>query len=467
MLDKIAAVSAGIQTTRVARTQHLDSSPVQQFTLAAVARTALAESMVFRADEPVSDQALARLCHMSIQVDQPDVPDEGVLPSSIMRKILGRLAYQQQMFFHGELEDLMRTLALFDDDLEVPEMPTFAQWEHLLGVPLPTYLAIAFTAFVGANVHAGHLPHAAIAAAARVGAFGPGVDADTAIRVLDTHFASDPAELQATAKASKDEDFAAGREIWLSNPLLGTPLVRRPDGFLAPITPYMLHKITPMGMYFTGSAPFGHGFSRAVGRSFERLVGLHLSLLEQTGALVYPEREYGRDKRLTCDWLVVLPNMVLLVEAKGMRSTEQVRVGDDEGIAALAGRLQRARKQIATTAKLITDRIPELADIPGDRPIRGLVVTLEPIHLVNTSLYEELLEPTTVETAITSAHALEEVLPILAQAPDGHARLLDALTSNPPTPAAFERAAAGLDRVRNPVSLELWEKWRSLIPLEG
>ncbi|WP_157124480.1 NERD domain-containing protein [Nocardia pseudovaccinii] len=466
LLDKVAAASAAIQAGRVARARLPIRSPVQQFTLAAVARTALAESMVYRSDEPVTDQDLTRLCHLAIQVDHPDIPDHGILAAPVMRRLLGRLSYQQQLFVHAELEDITRTLALFDDhDPALTDMPTAAQWEQALGVPLPTYLTLAFTAFVGVGVHAGRFPHAAIAAAARVGAFGEGVDAHTATAVIDTHFAADRAELELTAKSGETALFAGGRQLWLSNPLLANPMVRRPDGYSAPIAPFVLHKITPLGMYFTGIGAFGDGFPKLVGESFEKLVGRHLRLLESQGAQVYPEVRYGHENKLTCDWLVVLPKLVLLVEAKGMRSIEPARLGDEDGLKTLASRVQKARNQIATTAKLIAGRIPELAHIPDDRPIRGLVVTLEPLHLVDTYVYEDLLEATAVETATASAHSVEEILPTVARLPDGQARLLDALTAKPPTPVALDRAVKGVVLERNPNSLKLWDNWRAATPV--
>ncbi|GAB4590160.1 hypothetical protein Ntsu_79920 [Nocardia sp. IFM 10818] len=468
MLDKVAAASAQVQARRVAGAREPMVSPLQQFTVAAVARTALAESMVYRADTPVSDQELMRLCHMAIQVDHPDIPDQGVLAAPVMRRLLGRLAYQQRFFEHAELEDLTRTLALFEDhDPELADMPTAAQWEQALGVSLRTYLMVAFVAFVGSWRHGGRLPNEAIAAAAAVGAFGPGVDAETATRVIETHFAADQSDLARRAKAAEADPVAAGRQLWLSNPLLAEPMIRRPDGYLVPVAPYLLHKATPLGMYFTGIAAFGNKFPQAAGDSFEKLVGRHLRLLGPLGARVYPEVRYGHQKTLTCDWLVVFPHMVLLVEAKGMRSIEPARLGDEAGLQTLAERVQKARDQIATTAKLIIDRIPELAHIPDDRPIRGLVVTLEPLHLVDTYVYEDLLTDTAVPTATASAHIFEQVLPTLAGLADGAARLLEALTAKPPTPVALSRAVEDVAPVRNPISISLWDNWAAALPTPG
>jgi hypothetical protein len=41
-----------------------------------------------------------------------------------------------------------------------------------------------------------------------------------------------------------------------------------------------------------------------------------------------------------------------------------------------------------------------------DRSLRGLVVTLEPFHLVQTFLYDDVLGETPIRITIASAHAL-------------------------------------------------------------
>ncbi|MGY2118677.1 hypothetical protein ACW9HR_32645 [Nocardia gipuzkoensis] len=464
LLDKLAEASARIQADW-AHGRRLGSSPVQQFTLAAITRTALAESMTYRDDRPVTDRQLTRLCSLAIEVDQPDIPDHGILNDTVMRRLLARISYQQFGFHYDDLEDITRSLVLFvDHDPALTGMPTAADWEHALGVPLPNYVALVFAVFVRAGMRAGNFTHDDLVEHDALGALG-GLDADTSRAVIDAHLSRGLRDLSDQAATGERGPGAAGRQLWLSNPLLGRPMIRRPEGYLAPITPYLIHKVTPLGLYFTGIEHFGNGFPQLVGESFEKLVGRHLRLLEPLGVIVHPETKYGRDNKLTCDYIVVLPQFVLLVEAKGMRSVETARLGDEAGLKTLADRVQKARNQIETTATLINDRVPELAHIPADRPMRGLVVTLEPIHLIDTLLFADLLQPTTVDTATASAHDFEQVLATLLPLPDAVTRLLDALTAKPPTPPTLARVIDGLPRDRNPISARLWDDWSTLLPI--
>ncbi|MBM4510617.1 hypothetical protein GS425_05455 [Rhodococcus hoagii] len=99
------------------------------------------------------------------------------------------------------------------------------------------------------------------------------------------------------------------------------------------------------------------------GDSFEKYVGRHLALLEAAGAAVHPEVTYGKDTKKTVDYFVVFEEVVVLVEVKGMRANALAKAGIDAGLEQLVDKVQGARNQIDKTAKLIKDRIPELAFI--------------------------------------------------------------------------------------------------------
>ncbi|WP_063128675.1 hypothetical protein [Nocardia fusca] len=62
------------------------------------------------------------------------------------------------------------------------------------------------------------------------------------------------------------------------------------------------------------------------------------------------------------------------------------------------------------------------------------------------------------------AHDLEAILPTLAKAPGAGRRLLEALTFRGPTPPALERAVDGIGREDNPVTTDLWDRWKALLP---
>jgi hypothetical protein len=207
-----------------------------------------------------------------------------------------------------------------------------------------------------------------------------------------------------------------------------------------------LAEATPGGVYFTLLDHFGPAFASDLGNLFEQYVGRQLELLP--GAHVLPEITYGPKsaRSKTVDWIVVLPEVVLLVEVKSAIPTEPVRLGTPDAADAIVGKLGKAVNQIDITAQLIADRDPVLAAVPADRPVLGLVVTLEPFHIANAfSLLPAGRTPVTVADA-------------------AEIEVLVTITDTPPGRLLLERAA---DDVRFTWSLDtaLYEHEHSLNPI--
>jgi hypothetical protein len=102
-----------------------------------------------------------------------------------------------------------------------------------------------------------------------------------------------------------------------------------------------------------GIAHFGNDFARELGDLFEQYVG---RLGQLADAAVYPEIIY-RDERRSADWIVVFDDLVLLVEVKSTRPTQQLRLGVLDRTSASLRQIKHAYKQLETTAALITDRV--------------------------------------------------------------------------------------------------------------
>lgn len=75
-------------------------------------------------------------------------------------------------------------------------------------------------------------------------------------------------------------------------------------------------------------------------------------------------------------------------------------------------KIAKACRQIDTTADLIRQRHPEFADIPNDRPILGLAVTLEPFYLANASNLGPSLPTTQTPVCVASAADVEGMVTI-------------------------------------------------------
>ncbi len=162
-----------------------------------------------------------------------------------------------------------------------------------------------------------------------------------------------------------------------------------PD-LLMPVPDFVMWKPTPSGLYFTGLRRWGEAFTRDLGKLFQAYVGRHLALI--SSATLYPEIEYkeGRNRNKSIDWILVFPELVLLVEVKVGRPKQAVQSGAEGAAEALRAAFDKAFNQLDTTYELIQAQRPEFGHIPADRPILGIVVTLEDFHVVNSPLHQPL-----------------------------------------------------------------------------
>lgn len=190
-----------------------------------------------------------------------------------------------------------------------------------------------------------------------------------------------------------------------------------PGGYLVPVPAAVLGKGTPLGLYYTGGdnrSEWGKAFTNDVGRLFERYVGRQLDLLPD--AEVHPEVlvKISKDAtKKTIDFFVVFPDLVLLVEVKSTRPGEQLRLGGTDFTTLFPTSLKKAFEQINRSVDLLrSGKHPELADIPADRRMIGMVVTAEPFHQINTPEHRVALPDTEIPVMVTSIAELEDAVTI-------------------------------------------------------
>jgi hypothetical protein len=234
-------------------------------------------------------------------------------------------------------------------------------------------------------------------------------------------------ELRDAGKAGE----VVGLEKWSLNPLAEHPVVSVPGRYVMPWPRLILDRCTPTGLYFIALSVFGDRFPDRLGCLFERYVGSQLQVIQH--GQVVPEIVFGKSESRTVDYFLITREAVFLVEAKAARPVWSARLGDPDGDADTSAKLTKAFSQVNRSARLLRDGHEALDQIPKDRPIFGLVVTLEPFHLANSlPLYRDLLPSTQVPTIVVSAHEL-------ALSSEAGACLL--ATPRAPAPRRHSRAA--------------------------
>jgi hypothetical protein len=423
----IAAAAA-----RYWRQQDWLNSPYRKYTpwaLADAARVSLAYGTEFNRRD-ATDQDLLQILNAYSRFDNPFLQDHDV------RALMLRMAGEQLTWQAPDYETLARTTAIFAHTPALRPMECLLPgWDtDLFGCRLGEYVGTAQLVWASAISCAGRFDPALFETpdgeliARHVGR-------DTVTRVLDTRFAIGIAQFrgedqEATARAGRD----GGLRRFTFNPLRGHPVLTGfGTGYLCPIPQLAWAKAAPWGVYFTGLSHYGERFARDLGHLFEQYIGRQLRLLP--AAHVMPEITYGSgSSRRTVDWIVVLPDVVLLVEVKSAIPTEPIRLGTPAAADAILKKLGKAFTQIDATARLIEDRHPALSRVPADRPVLGLAVTLEPFHVANAQF--DPLPATRTPVTVVDATEIENLVTI---------------TDMPPGQLLLERAA---DAVRSTWSLD-------------
>lgn len=428
--------------------------------LAEIARVSLAYGNEHRKDATFPDVVACNDAYN--ELDDPELVEgfNGPVAGFFLR-MCEQLEYQLPV-----LHEMARAIALFK--YTIPKRPLQVVrdgWDiELLGADLVTFIA------------AGQMLH--IAAKPNRGRFNP--------KWLDQanfHFlrdVTDPDLLRTAWNRSfvlDASEFVAQNErprpsVWRRyghNPLLSRPVVSGVhEDWLIPVPGLVVRRLSPLGLYYAGIQRWDKAFADDLGDLFEPYVGSHLRLLGADA--VEPGFQYGRDNHETVDFVVTLPEVVVLVEVKSVRPTAPVRAGNEAAQKELKRILNKGVKQLERADRLIEEQHPAFDHIPRDRPRVGLLVTLEDFHVLNSAFHRPLLdrERPDLPIGVASAGEIEHWVTVKDMSP-GQV-LLDARAEREEHPwpmgaaVVLKQQLYGRKHRRNPIMEKAWSEgpWQQL-----
>jgi hypothetical protein len=312
--DVVSAVAhASIELTRAFHGQPSTiqpTGPIQQFTLAAVAKAALTSGNDHRSAQLTLD-ALRGLCGSLISVEEPILKSPAT--DFDLDSFMVRTAYEQFPFQLSPFEDLARTTAMLDWAADEAEQNVIdaSFWQGVLGCTLSQFVGLALLMNIGALTNGG--------------VFDPGWTGQANFAPLLTHL--DRAVVDGLAprhfiapletfrrEARKHEVTDPYLRRFEFNPLTVRPFVELPGALpIAPIPPLVLSRATPNGLYYLGVEHAGTRFTDALGKVFETYVGNQLQLAGPIELL--HDVEFEKGKR-AADYVAIFDDAVLIVEAK-------------------------------------------------------------------------------------------------------------------------------------------------------
>jgi len=375
-------------------------------------------------------------------------------------KFMRRMSYEQLLFQLPAYGELARSIALLEETRTTRACRVLnGNWAHrLLGCTITDYVATAFLLFVGALRNSGTFSLSWLKQE-NFEEFLEKLPGATVEQVVANHFLTSVAEFR-----SLDPGRVPGQHPDLRrhnfNPLQAKPIL---GGLIKPLlipSPGLLvRKVSPLGLFYSGIDKLGGEFAIELGYLFEEYVGKQLRLMND--ATLLPSIAYGRENLESVDWIAIFDDVVWLVEAKSTRTTETIRTASDDAGVDFERTLGKAVKQINRSAKQISNQRPEFSAVPKDRPLLGVIVTLEPFYSANSRDTRRHLPSADVPYAICSASELENIV-TCNTAPIGSTLLnhiLDASKDGWPSESAFHCQ----HRRGNPILRLAWSKlpWKS------
>lgn len=431
---------------------------VTNWALADLARVSIVHSNEHRHGVPVRGDVLRCVSAFNALDD----PDARLNRPDWFERFFLRIASQQLDFQFTPKHEMARMLAIWDTPVSKPLEVMRSGWDQeLLGCSLPEYMAVGELLLYSHKPNRGQFSASFFDHPQLAGMFGT-LTAESAGEVYRKNFVQDVRQFR--EDVAPNTRPAPYRHLTY-NPLLSRPAVAGLGSMdYVPVPSLVIRKMSPLGLYYSGLRHFGDAFARDMGTLFEQYVGRNLRLC--AGASVYPEVHYGPKKarRRSVDWVVVTPSAVLLVEAKSVRPSEEVRMGGSTADQELRRMLEKAGTQIDETSLAIEQSLPEFREIPSDRPRVGLVATLGDFHVVNAEPIRRFagLQPKT-PTVIASIADIEHVV---VAADDIGQLVLGVAVGDPINGNSLRGAFNTLTHEENPILAKAWESslvQRSLI----
>nr|WP_221383109.1 hypothetical protein [Actinoplanes polyasparticus] len=377
--------------------------------LAAVAKASIRYGNQHRRTLP-RERDVVIACHMHenlapAELDQPSLNS----PFAIMARTL----YEQFPYQEHGLAELARPIAFFDDytgrkPLEVVSKQAMTE---LVGAPMITATEIVVLLATSAE-HNGGLFDPTWLSQPQFAELLAVLPRKEILAVINSVFAQTMDEFRHEDEAAATRTPLPHLDRYAFNPLTSRPFVRLSDGrLIAPVRHLIPRRLTPLELYYVGLSRWRTAFTRDLGELHEDYVGRQLATIP--GVTVHPEVVYreGRQEAKSIDWFVVFEDLVLLVETKATRSPLAARAADATVQVAYSKTLGEAFGQLGRTLGKIQSRAPQFAHIPADRPIMGMVVTLDPWYVAN-SFGRAFLPTPALPTAVAPVRDIEQLVAI-------------------------------------------------------
>jgi hypothetical protein len=284
-----------------------------------------------------------------------------------------------------------------------PRLPSFNYeecFQSLYGASTLHYINVGFTAFAAATSTDGFTRGYFTKARDE----GIKIPSDRKLLPLLDRLAADPVQLRNLHRKhhTSDPRFA----IYDFNPLLMHPLVRpwrqkkhvatEDDRMVAPIPDLVVFK-NSVGIFYEMFNRYGVDFSNYFGFVFEAYIGRILQHCVVSSRLLSEDdlrQSYSSDKgKKVPDWIVVEGETAILIECKATRFSRAVlATGDEAAVNDSLKQVIKGLRQLDNFRQACLAKRPGLEVLHGCKMFRPLLLTLEPLYLINSRFFRKYLD---------------------------------------------------------------------------
>jgi hypothetical protein len=255
---------------------------------------------------------------------------------------------------------------------------------------------------------------------------------DQSLRAVLNQLIADKSKLVQLYEKRKNPDRRF--RMYDFNPLLSYPIIRpcqnkqfsAPDkDFIHAPVPELVASRISSGIFYQMFNTYGTEFSEYFGFVFERYVGLVLEkclLSEQLLSESDIRNFYPAEKGKAPDWIIVDGSTVLLFECKATRFSRAAQaIASEDSVKSSLAQVKKGLKQLASFISACQAKISELQKFHHCSTFKPILVSLEPLFLINSEFFREYINTlltaegvTGLDWQILSIDELEALQPHIA-----------------------------------------------------
>lgn len=291
---------------------------------------------------------------------------------------------------------------------DVPKFDFNTEFQKVTGVTLETFVDVGFVAWAASKKKNGFTRDYF----EEVRSQGVNLPDDEVVCFILEQIAADPVRFRKEYEKRKEKDrrFRA----YDFNPLLSLPIIRpwkyhkKPsmdrDRMVAPVPDLVAYRFST-GIFYQMfneyktrfSDYFGHLFEAYVGRILENSVP-HGDLLSECDI----RQTYRQQDRKVPDWVVIDGATAILIECKATRfSRLALATGDEDAINASLKQVRKGLVQLHEFMKATQTRATGLEPLHHCTTFRPVLVSFEPLYLINSVPFRQHVNNLLAENEIT------------------------------------------------------------------